>query len=42
MLADMTNFIVDTVGTLGYMGIFFMMFLESSFVPLVTWFIKVK
>jgi len=33
MLADMTNFIVDTVGTLGYMGIFFMMFLESSFVP---------
>ncbi len=33
MLADMTIFIVDTVGTLGYMGIFFMMFLESSFVP---------
>jgi len=33
MLADMTNFIVDTVGSLGYMGIFFMMFLESSFVP---------
>jgi len=33
MLADMTNFIVDTVGTLGYVGIFFMMFLESSFVP---------
>ncbi|NQY94953.1 MAG: DedA family protein [Campylobacteraceae bacterium] len=33
MLTDMTNFIVEMVGTLGYMGIFFMMFLESSFVP---------
>lgn len=33
MLAEVTNFIVDTVGSLGYMGIFFMMFLESSFFP---------
>ena len=29
----MVNYIVDMVGTLGYMGIFFMMFLESSFFP---------
>lgn len=29
----MVNYIVDTVGALGYMGIFFMMFLESSFFP---------
>lgn len=33
MLHDMVNYIVDTVGALGYMGIFFMMFLESSFFP---------
>ncbi|MGA1932122.1 DedA family protein [Arcobacter sp. YIC-464] len=33
MLADIVNFIVDTVGSLGYMGIFIMMFLESSFFP---------
>jgi len=33
MLHDMINYIVDMVGTLGYMGIFFMMFLESSFFP---------
>lgn len=33
MLAEVTSFIVDTVGSLGYMGIFFMMFLESSFFP---------
>jgi len=33
MLHDMVNYIVDMVGTLGYMGIFFMMFLESSFFP---------
>ena len=33
LLADIVNFIVDTVGTLGYAGIFIMMFLESSFFP---------
>jgi len=33
MLHEMVNYIVDTVGALGYMGIFFMMFLESSFFP---------
>lgn len=33
MLADIVKFIVDTVGSLGYFGIFFMMFLESSFFP---------
>ena len=33
MLADVINFIVDTVGSLGYIGIFIMMFLESSFFP---------
>jgi membrane protein DedA with SNARE-associated domain len=33
MLADIVNFIVDTVGSLGYPGIFIMMFLESSFFP---------
>ena len=33
MLHEMVNYIVDMVGTLGYMGIFFMMFLESSFFP---------
>jgi len=33
MLHDIVNYIVDTVGALGYMGIFFMMFLESSFFP---------
>lgn len=33
MLTDMVNFIVDTVGSLGYLGIFIMMFLESSFFP---------
>lgn len=27
------NFIVETIGQLGYIGIFFMMFLESSFFP---------
>ncbi|MBR2495006.1 DedA family protein [Helicobacter sp.] len=30
---DIIHFIVDAVGTLGYAGIFFMMFLESSFFP---------
>ena len=33
MLADVVNFVVDTVGSLGYIGIFIMMFLESSFFP---------
>ena len=33
MLTDIVNFIVDTVGSLGYAGIFIMMFLESSFFP---------
>ena len=33
MLTDVVNFIVDTVGALGYAGIFLMMFLESSFFP---------
>lgn len=33
MLGDIVNFIVDTVGSLGYIGIFMMMFLESSFFP---------
>jgi len=33
MLTDVINFVVDTVGSLGYIGIFIMMFLESSFFP---------
>ncbi len=33
MLASIVNFIVETVGSLGYIGIFLMMFLESSFFP---------
>lgn len=33
MLEPIIDFIVQTVGSLGYMGIFFMMFLESSFFP---------
>ncbi len=33
MLHDMVDFIVQTVGNLGYIGIFVMMFLESSFFP---------
>ena len=33
MLGEIVNFIVDTVGSLGYIGIFVMMFLESSFFP---------
>ncbi|ASM39812.1 DedA family protein [Campylobacter sputorum] len=32
-MQDIINFIVQTVGTWGYVGIFFMMFLESSFFP---------
>ncbi|MCT7512495.1 DedA family protein [Aliarcobacter cryaerophilus] len=33
MLSQIINFIVETVGQLGYLGIFIMMFLESSFFP---------
>ena len=33
MLTSIVNFIVETVGSLGYAGIFIMMFLESSFFP---------
>jgi membrane protein DedA with SNARE-associated domain len=33
LLASIIDFIVNTVGTLGYVGIFIMMFLESSFFP---------
>lgn len=33
MLGEIVDFIVQTVGSLGYFGIFIMMFLESSFFP---------
>lgn len=33
MLHNIVDFIVQTVGTLGYSGIFIMMFLESTFFP---------
>jgi membrane protein DedA with SNARE-associated domain len=33
MLEPIVTYVVDIVGALGYMGIFFMMFLESSFFP---------
>lgn len=33
MLHEIVDFIVQTVGDLGYWGIFFMMFLESTFFP---------
>ncbi|WP_198305077.1 DedA family protein [Arcobacter vandammei] len=32
MLSEIINFIVETVGSLGYFGIFIMMFIESSFI----------
>ena len=33
MFHEIVNFIVETVSSLGYTGIFVMMFLESSFFP---------
>lgn len=33
MFHEIVDFIIQTVGTLGYWGIFFMMFLESTFFP---------
>jgi membrane protein DedA with SNARE-associated domain len=33
MFSEIVNWIVQTVGALGYVGIFIMMFLESSFFP---------
>lgn len=33
MLNEIVTFVVETVGSLGYIGIFVMMFLESSFFP---------
>lgn len=33
MLHSIVDFVINTVGDLGYLGIFFMMFLESSFFP---------
>ena len=30
---DLINSIIDTIGSLGYLGVFIMMFLESSFFP---------
>ena len=33
MLSSVVDFIVQTVGSLGFLGIFIMMFLESSFFP---------
>lgn len=33
MLADIINWIVSTIGSLGYPGIFLLMLIESSFIP---------
>lgn len=33
MLAELSNVIIDTVGDWGYLGIFIMMTIESSFIP---------
>jgi len=32
-MADIINYLIQTVGSMGYFGIFFLMFLESSFFP---------
>ena len=34
MFADIVNFIVETIGNLGYLGIFILMFLESTVFPI--------
>lgn len=34
MFADIVNFIVETIGSLGYLGIFILMFLESTVFPI--------
>ncbi|KLD98430.1 DedA family protein [Aliarcobacter butzleri] len=34
MLSDIINFIVETIGDLGYLGIFILMFLESTVFPI--------
>ena len=34
MFADIVNFLVETIGSLGYFGIFFLMFLESTVFPI--------
>ncbi len=34
MFSDIVNFIVETIGTLGYFGIFILMFLESTVFPI--------
>ena len=32
-MGEIINFLVETIGNLGYVGIFILMFLESSFFP---------
>jgi len=33
MIHEIANIIIESIGTVGYLGIFFLMFLESSFFP---------